>query len=393
MPPLSSQYILFFRNILITSIPVISSFSLVYLFMPYVLTHNGQNNFEHMVLIYSFFSAAGALTLGIPVYLLKLWSLKIGQQKDVLEYFYLSSPVFFVYSLFLLFNFFEYFYLLFTIPILSYVLAARAIEEGKKFFFNSAILRLIFLIILPLVFYFITLDNSNYGYMLSLLSLLFFSGFLFQKIKKIQCNFFNVKEKLKNIAPYAIQSLYVFSFIFLDRALLFLINPSVDFFIFSYEYEFIYRAIMPFTLILTVLFPYMFEVNKHKRKLIVRSVSMFLILAFFVYSGLMFYIEPIYNSLNLKVVKGIYQANNFYISAVITALCIGAYLQRRVTTMKDEKYIFKVFLSLSIVVSFVGLYATFLFGSALEVLAIKITVEILILWYFLKLKFKKEVNG
>jgi hypothetical protein len=389
---LLSQYKLFFARTLITSIPVIANFALVYFFIPYVLTYNGKNNFEHIVLIYSFFSAAGVLTLGVPVYLLKLWSLKTGQKKDILEYFFLPSAALFVYSLFLLPNVFEYFYLLLSIPILSYVIALRGVEEGKKNFLNSAMLRLIFMIILPLIFYFITLDSPDFGYVLSLLSLLFFTGFLFKKIKKNRCDFFNIRKKLQNIAPYAMQTLYIFLFIFLDRALLFLINPSIDFFIFTYEYEFIYRAIMPFTLILIILSPYMFEMDKGKHKLIVKGVSVLLILVFFVYSGLMLYIETIYNYLNLKVVSGLYQVNNFYMSTVITALCLGSFLQRRVITIKDEKYIFKVFLCLSIIVSFVGLYATFFFGSALEVLALKIIVEILILWYFLKSKVEDGLN-
>jgi len=350
---------------------------------PLILSWYGESQFTHAMFIYTFFSAAGALTLGIPIYLTRKTVLQEKKKGEEWRYFYLAAIALLLYSIILLWNFEQYYYLILFIPVLSYVSARRGIEEGERNFFKSAILRLLFFVITPVALIFSTFENPYLGLIVALVTVLFFVVFFHKNTADVLLECFKDSLlKFRAIKPYAMQSLYVFLFIFLDRSLLWLINPSIEFSIFSYEYEFIYRAIMPFTIILIVLFPYMFKANTKKN--INRKIYILLIAILIFYSVLMQNIETVYEFITLEITSGIYESNNFLVSTLITALCLGAFLQRKAMTIKDEERIFRIFLILSIAVSISGICATFLFDSAIAVLSVKITVEILIFWYFFR---------
>jgi hypothetical protein len=369
------------RKILITALPVASNFFLLYLLLPSIYTFYGVDDFNSSVLIYTFFSAAGVLTLGVPIMLTKELSKKNNLQGVEWSYLPILSLLLFLYTIFFFASTPDYYYLLFLVPILSYISLKRGVEEGLKNFTNSAVLRIIFFVLMPVVLILNVILGGEWEYVFSIVSLVIFVLYFMSCLKiEVNTSFHNIKK----IYPYAIQSLYVFLFVFLDRALLWILNPGVNVGQFIYEYEFIYRAMLPYTLVLIVLFPYMSSVKEQDIKKANIYAALYLLLFSILIAVLIYNLKEIYLFFNLSIPIDIGRYSFMQFLYSIIALCIGVFLQKKIISLAVDQYLGVIFLSAIVFVTAAGVLAVIYFGDALSVITVKVTAEIFILCYFLR---------
>jgi len=364
-----------------TSAPLVVTGLILYVFLPSVESFYSYKIYSVCMLIFSFFQGVAASAFGIPLYIVK--NTAAGNEIEDKET---------IISLILVMSFgvglslwhplgIEYSILLTGIPFLGYVIYKRAILEGRKEFVKSACLRIICFGAIPVSFIGCICIYNGIPNILRIPELIcvIVYAFIFFRLKfpslRSICNCIN------KIKPFIAQSVYVFTFIFADRIYLNLFARDLDIAKYNFEYEFIYRAALPLSVIMIVNFPKLVKDLTIMHPLKIGIISAGGVVG---YSLILLVLKKTYWFFGIKP-PGII-AEPVIPAIVIVSVGVGLYLQRIIVAFGSGKEILKIF-SILISVNFtLSIGLTYLTSNVLIILFIKIAIEIIALIMYIKMR-------